>query len=47
MLFLASVLLVATYLTRFGFRIQARLDKRRRRRLARLAVAAAEAARAR
>ena len=36
--FLASVLLVATYLARAGFKLNAKLDKRRRRRLARLAV---------
>lgn len=32
--FVSTVLLVAAYLTKFGYRIQARLDKRRRRRLA-------------
>lgn len=34
--FLASVMLVATYLARLGFKLNAKLDKRRRRRLARV-----------
>lgn len=38
--FLSTVLLVAVYLARLGFRITARLDKRRRRRLARTAIMA-------
>lgn len=38
--FLSTVLLVAVYLARLGFRITGRLDKRRRRRLARTAIMA-------